>query len=213
MQPTAGSAHHGHVRRRCVWRYSHSAAASSQLADVLFSPRRLPLADEISAVVIDIGTHTTRAGYAGEEAPRCAIPTAYGWKDVEVEVDDGDAVTGSGAQNGGSHGGDIEMKDANGDGHNTTEAQAAGSSKTKKKTIVEKRYYMGENGAAVWREGMEVDNMMRDGISKSGGSTFEVLDRGSRWSPQLPTRNPCRICCRMSTTTSSASIRPSILSW
>jgi hypothetical protein len=36
--------------------------------------------------VIDIGTQTTRAGYAGEEIPRCVVPTAYGY--VEVEVDE-----------------------------------------------------------------------------------------------------------------------------
>lgn len=47
----------------------------------------------------------------------------------------------------------------------------------KKKKIMEKRYYMGDNGANVWRDGMEVDNMMRDGISE-----FER--------PHLPTPKP-----------------------
>lgn len=37
-------------------------------------------------MVIDIGTQTTRAGYAGEEIPRCVVPTAYGY--IEVEVDE-----------------------------------------------------------------------------------------------------------------------------
>lgn len=41
--------------------------------------------DEVSALVLDIGTQTTRAGYAGEEIPRCVMPTAYGY--VEVTVD------------------------------------------------------------------------------------------------------------------------------
>lgn len=31
--------------------------------------------DDVAAVVIDIGTHTTKAGYAGEDTPRCVIPT------------------------------------------------------------------------------------------------------------------------------------------
>lgn len=35
--------------------------------------------------MIDIGTQTTRAGYAGEEIPRCVVPTAYGYVEVEVE--------------------------------------------------------------------------------------------------------------------------------
>lgn len=32
-------------------------------------------ADDVSAVVIDIGTHSTKAGYAGEDTPRCVIPS------------------------------------------------------------------------------------------------------------------------------------------
>lgn len=43
------------------------------------------VADEVSALVIDIGTQTMRAGYAGEEIPRCVVPTAYGYVEVEVE--------------------------------------------------------------------------------------------------------------------------------
>jgi actin-related protein len=33
------------------------------------------LLDEINALVIDVGTHTTRAGFAGEDTPKCAFPT------------------------------------------------------------------------------------------------------------------------------------------
>ena len=43
------------------------------------------VADEVSALVIDIGTQTTRAGYAGEEIPRCVVPTAYGYVETDVE--------------------------------------------------------------------------------------------------------------------------------
>eukprot|EP01122_Echinamoeba_exundans_P013103 TRINITY_DN5665_c0_g1_i1.p1 TRINITY_DN5665_c0_g1~~TRINITY_DN5665_c0_g1_i1.p1 ORF type:complete len:210 (-),score=62.07 TRINITY_DN5665_c0_g1_i1:46-675(-) len=34
--------------------------------------------DDVSAVVIDIGTHSTKAGYAGEDTPRCVIPSSVG---------------------------------------------------------------------------------------------------------------------------------------
>ncbi|ORY83291.1 actin-1 [Protomyces lactucae-debilis] len=34
--------------------------------------------DEISALVLDPGSHATRAGYAGEDAPKSYIPTSYG---------------------------------------------------------------------------------------------------------------------------------------
>ncbi|KAG8895013.1 NuA4 histone acetyltransferase subunit [Tulasnella sp. 403] len=35
--------------------------------------------DEISALVLDIGSSSTRLGYAGEDTPRCVIPTSYGY--------------------------------------------------------------------------------------------------------------------------------------
>jgi actin-related protein 4 len=34
--------------------------------------------DEISALVLDPGTHSTRAGYAGEDAPKAYLPSSYG---------------------------------------------------------------------------------------------------------------------------------------
>lgn len=34
-------------------------------------------ADEISALVLDAGSHTTRAGFAGEDVPKSVVPTHY----------------------------------------------------------------------------------------------------------------------------------------
>ncbi|THV03307.1 actin-related protein Arp4p [Dendrothele bispora CBS 962.96] len=34
--------------------------------------------DEVSALVLDIGTSSTRAGYAGDDTPKAIIPTSYG---------------------------------------------------------------------------------------------------------------------------------------
>ena len=35
--------------------------------------------DEVSAIVVDMGTHTVKAGYAGEDPPKAVFPTAVGW--------------------------------------------------------------------------------------------------------------------------------------
>ncbi|KAG0147700.1 hypothetical protein CROQUDRAFT_655908 [Cronartium quercuum f. sp. fusiforme G11] len=35
--------------------------------------------DEVSAIVLDMGSCTTRAGYAGEDTPKVVIPTSYGF--------------------------------------------------------------------------------------------------------------------------------------
>ncbi|EPQ27745.1 uncharacterized protein PFL1_04882 [Pseudozyma flocculosa PF-1] len=41
--------------------------------------------DEINAIVIDPGYSHTRAGWAGEDAPRAVIPTAYAYADISEE--------------------------------------------------------------------------------------------------------------------------------
>lgn len=43
--------------------------------------------DEIAAIILDPGTHSTRIGYAGEDAPRMVLPSFYGeYKDKEGEL-------------------------------------------------------------------------------------------------------------------------------
>ncbi|ORX33839.1 actin family [Kockovaella imperatae] len=95
--------------------------------------------DEVSAIVVDFGSHTTRAGYAGEDCPRVVCPSFYGY------TEESDASTSSGAANG--NGEDVPM-----------DGSVVNGSKGKR------RYYVGESGVPVWRKGMEVDNFMLDGI-------------------------------------------------
>lgn len=34
--------------------------------------------DDVSSVVLDVGTYQTRAGYSGEDMPRCLMPSTVG---------------------------------------------------------------------------------------------------------------------------------------
>ncbi|CAN0916048.1 Actin-related protein 4 [Linum grandiflorum] len=43
--------------------------------------------DEVSAIVIDLGSHTCKAGYAGEDAPKAVFPSVVGAID-QMEIDD-----------------------------------------------------------------------------------------------------------------------------
>lgn len=43
--------------------------------------------DEVAALVVDIGTSSLRAGYAGDDTPKAVIPTAYGFHRVSRDVD------------------------------------------------------------------------------------------------------------------------------
>jgi len=43
--------------------------------------------DEVSALVIDIGTSSVRAGYAGDDTPKAIIPSSYGYHPANPETD------------------------------------------------------------------------------------------------------------------------------
>ncbi|KAF8826542.1 hypothetical protein HHX47_DHR5000050 [Lentinula edodes] len=46
--------------------------------------------DEVSALVIDIGSSSLRAGYAGDDAPKAIIPSSYGYIPPSAHSDNGD---------------------------------------------------------------------------------------------------------------------------
>ena len=94
-------------------------------------------ADEVAALVIDIGSSSLRAGYAGDDAPKAIIPTSFGF--IQESSSNGDAM----------------MADA---GAPEGEQPPAPQPKAK--------LYIGQNGPSLWRSGMQVDNPMHDGLSK-----------------------------------------------
>ena len=53
--------------------------------------------DEVSALVLDIGSSTLRAGYAGDDTPKAIIPSSYGFvpvsRDADVSMTDAGAET------------------------------------------------------------------------------------------------------------------------
>ncbi len=48
--------------------------------------------DEVGALVIDIGSHTVRAGYAGEETPKYEIPSHVGILDTIESINQENAM-------------------------------------------------------------------------------------------------------------------------
>ncbi|KAF9821434.1 hypothetical protein IEO21_00680 [Rhodonia placenta] len=96
--------------------------------------------DEVSALVVDIGTSSLRAGYAGDDTPKAIIPTTYGYiEELDTPAENGD--------------GDVSMSDA---GANA-ESEAA-DPRTKVKL------YIGANGPSLWRENMKVENPVKNGL-------------------------------------------------
>ena len=108
----------------------------------------------MSALVVDFGSYTTRAGYAGEDCPRVVCPSFFGYTNDEPQLT-------AGAESGG----DVQMSEAetapaetNGNGNGNGDGHGETSKRGKRKL------YVGEDGVGVWRKGMEVDNLMLDGV-------------------------------------------------
>lgn len=91
--------------------------------------------------MFDMGTSSTRAGYAGEDTPRVMFPTSYGYVKEDSSAND-NAASGDG---------DVTMSEAS----TTTDA-----------TTRKSQYYVGDNKINSWRKNMEIRNPMTDGLGK-----------------------------------------------
>jgi len=90
--------------------------------------------DEVAALVVDIGSSTLRAGYAGDDTPKAIIPTYYGYRS---QPPDADVAMGG-----------------------TTDDYSA------PKPIPKiAKMFVGQDGPSIYREGMEVGNPLKEGLS------------------------------------------------
>lgn len=119
-----------------------------------FSPLT-PHADEVSAVVVDFGSHTTRAGYAGEDGPRVVTPSFFAYTDVSSEAP---ASNGAASPPSPSGDGDVVMDGSSEPPKDDANAEAPKASSSKRK------YYFGDDGVGVWRAEQEVGSFMVDGM-------------------------------------------------
>ncbi|KAI0771894.1 actin-like protein Arp4p [Trametes elegans] len=104
--------------------------------------------DEVSALVVDFGSSSLRAGYAGDDTPKAIVPTAFGY--VEEEA----------ASNG-----DVKMGEAG-----VAEGEQPPAPKPKAKL------YIGQNGPSLWRSGMQVGNPMHDGLVQNYDSIPPLIN-------------------------------------
>lgn len=106
--------------------------------------------DEVGALVVNLGAHTVKAGYAGDDSPKVVVPSAYGYvasdgrggKVVAPQDGEGDVdmVGGAGASGGALRNGVLGDLGAG--------------------------YHVGISGPTWWREGMEVrESVGSDGIA------------------------------------------------
>lgn len=115
--------------------YIHSACPNDSLNYLL---------DEVSAVVLDIGTSSIRAGYAGDDSPKAIIPTSYGY------TDDVDEQT------------DVSMTESNKEGENVAGDATAGVNAPSNSRKV--KLHIGQHGPSLFRPNMHVGNPMNNGL-------------------------------------------------
>ncbi|ORX73956.1 Actin/actin-like protein [Linderina pennispora] len=100
--------------------------------------------DEVNALVIDVGSTWTRAGFAGEDMPKAYFPSHVGYVETEVEATETvDTPASKPATET-----DVEM---NGQ---PTEANGVRS------------YYVGDSESATWRANMEIGRPLEHGLVK-----------------------------------------------
>ncbi|CAG8478613.1 12920_t:CDS:2 [Acaulospora morrowiae] len=125
--------------------------------------------DEVSAVVLDVGSAWTRAGYAGEDTPKLVFPTSYGYlPEEETTTTDGDAVM-------------TESSDATGDAENLEPYFPRRRKRPKKH---KGSYIIGDAAVTAWRPHMQIKNPLVDGMIQDWDALEEIWDH-IFWEDQL----------------------------
>ncbi|GKV37855.1 hypothetical protein SLEP1_g45827 [Rubroshorea leprosula] len=96
--------------------------------------------DEVSAIVIDLGSHTCKAGYAGEDAPKAVFPSVVGSID-QMDVDE------EAANN-------TEQSDSKGNNGDPNSNKGKGK----------RKLYVGSQSLGFRRDHMEVLSPFKDGV-------------------------------------------------
>ncbi|XP_010260462.1 PREDICTED: actin-related protein 4 [Nelumbo nucifera] len=115
--------------------------------------------DEVSAIVIDLGSHTCKAGYAGEDAPKAVFPSVVGSID-QMEVDDA-----------------VKSERDSGtapDSKNIVKTFDSDKTKTKRKL------YVGSQALGYRRDHMEVLSPLKDGVVVDWDIVDNIWDHAFR---------------------------------
>lgn len=99
--------------------------------------------DEVSAIVVDLGSYSCKAGYAGEDAPKAVFPSVVGSID-QMEVDS-------------------EAKPDK-EGDSTQDAKSSAKEPDNDKSKTKRKLYVGTQALDYRRDHMEVISPFKDGV-------------------------------------------------
>lgn len=143
--------------------------------------------DEVSALVLDVGSTTTKMGYAGEDSPKAVFPSAVG-------VLHGPAAAARERDAGRS-------PSAVGDPMDAENTKAATST-------TPARYFVGTTALAYRRDFMELQGPLTDGLGASSQLRF-----GTRTTPLADTLAPLSLPSRAFLSVRLGGIRAASRSW
>lgn len=115
--------------------------------------------DEVSAIVIDLGSHTCKAGYAGEDAPKAVFPSVVGSID-EMDIDDSTSTD----------------KNSGSAGESKSNTKTLDSDKGKGK----RKLYVGSQALGFRRDNMEVLSPIKDGVVVDWDIVDSIWDHAFR---------------------------------
>jgi len=109
-----------------------------------------PKSDDVSALVVDVGSNTTKMGYAGEESPKAVFPSVVGVLHGPSSSRERDAGRSPAAVGDAM---DVEPKASS-----STSTASSSSSST--------RYFVGTNALHYRRDFMELQSPLTDGLGE-----------------------------------------------
>ncbi|KAG9295476.1 hypothetical protein G9A89_013505 [Geosiphon pyriformis] len=119
--------------------------------------------DEVTALVLDVGSCWTRAGYAGEDTPKAVFPTSFGYLPGRRAANN---ITTLEA--------DTIMTDLAG---STVLADSEISTDRRLgKKPAKEQYIIGDGEISVWRENMEIKNPLHDGMVRDWDALEHIWD-------------------------------------
>jgi len=126
--------------------------------------------DEVGALVIDVGTTYTKAGYAGEDLPKVVIPTAVG---VLQSNQTSEIAKSNNESESGKNGMEIENSENLSSGK--AEVKSGGDEKRSSASGGKtKKFYIGAQAITYRRDDMEICQPLKNGIVKDWEAVEQV---------------------------------------
>jgi len=147
--------------------------------------------DDISAIVVDAGSCSTRAGWAGEDTPRVVIPSYYGWLPGDEGIDEESTAEKANGQheaddamegveiNGATNGGETVDKSSgttgeDGTQHTGIKKKAVTDWELQKRKAESRRRFVGDGGVNIWRKEMDIGNPFEDGVCEFLMPSYQI---------------------------------------